>query len=62
MWVLTQSEFNELLKIALNDIKKNFSQANAANIFSGRSGQLVNANDDLFETSNFRLVTWLIVR
>lgn len=56
------SEFNELLKIALNDIKKNFSQANAANIFSGRSGQLVNANDDLFETSNFRLVTWLIVR
>ena len=56
------SEFNELLKIALNDIKKDFSQANAANIFSGRSGKLVNANDDLFETSNFRLVTWLIVR
>ncbi len=54
--------YDELLKSALLDIKNNFKQKNAGNLFAGRSGTLVDSNKDLFESSNFRLITWLIIK
>jgi hypothetical protein len=56
------SFYNELLKMALSEIKRNFQQRNTGNLFAGRSGTLVNFQDDFFESSNFKLVTWLVVK
>lgn len=56
------SFYDNLLKQALSEVKQNFQKRNTANLFSGRSGTLVSYNDDLFESSNFKLITWLIVK
>ena len=54
--------YDELLKKGLAEIKRNFQQRNTGNLFAGRSGTLVNFQEDLFESSNFKLITWLIVK
>lgn len=54
--------FDELLKQALSEIKGNFQRRNESNLFAGRSGTLVGSQDDLFESSNFTLITWLVVK
>lgn len=56
------SFYDELLKKGLAEIKRNFQQRNTGNLFAGRSGILVGFQDDLFESSNFKLVIWLIVK
>lgn len=56
------SFYDGLLKTALTEIKQNFQQRNSGNLFAGRSGTLVNFQDDLFESSNFRLITWLVIK
>lgn len=56
------SKYDGMLKSAIAEIKKNFQQRNEANLFAGRGGTLVDAKDDFFESSNFRLITWLVVR
>jgi len=56
------SFYDGLLKTALMEIKQNFQQRNTGNLFAGRSGALVNYQDDLFESSNFKLITWLVIK
>lgn len=56
------SYYDNLLKQALSEIKRNFQQRNTGNLFAGRSGTLVSYNDDLFESSNFKLITWLVIK
>lgn len=56
------SVYDELLKKALLEIKSNFQSRNESNLFAGRSGALVSTQDDLFESSNFKLITWLVIR
>lgn len=56
------SFYNDLLLKALSEIKRNFQQKNTGNLFSGRSGSLLNFNEDLFESSNFKLITWLVIK
>ena len=54
--------YDELLKKGLSEIKRNFQQRNTGNLFAGRSGTLLNFHEDLFESSNFKLITWLIIK
>jgi ERCC4-related helicase len=54
--------YDGLLKQALSEVKRNFQQRNTGNLFAGRSGTLLNFKEDLFESSNFKLITWLIVK
>ena len=54
--------YDDLLKQALSEIKRNFQQRNTGNLFTGRGGTLLNFQEDLFESSNFKLVTWLVVK
>lgn len=54
--------YDGLLKQALSEIKRNFQQRNTGNLFAGRSGTLLNFQEDLFESSNFKLITWLVVK
>jgi len=56
------SFYDELLKKGLSEIKRSFQQRNTRNLFAGRSGTLVNFQEDLFESSNFKLITWLVVK
>ena len=56
------SFYDELLKNGLAEIKRNFQQRNTGNLFAGRSGTLVGFQDDLFESSNFKLITWLVIK
>lgn len=54
--------YDNLLNQALVEIKRNFQQRNTGNLFSGRSGTLLNFQEDKFDSSNFKLVTWLIIK
>jgi hypothetical protein len=54
--------YDELLNQALSEIKRNFQQRNTSNLFSGRSGTLLNFQEDKFDSSNFKLITWLIIK
>jgi len=56
------SFYDGLLQTALSEIKQNFQQRNTGNLFAGRSGALVNYQEDLFESSNFKLITWLVIK
>jgi superfamily II DNA or RNA helicase len=56
------STYDELLKSALSEVKKNFKSRNESNLFTGRGGTLVGSHEDSFESENFRLITWLVVR
>jgi SNF2 family DNA or RNA helicase len=56
------SAYDELLKSALSEVKKNFQKRNESNLFTGRGGTLVSTHEETFESSNFRLITWLIVK
>ena len=54
--------YDDLLNQALSEIKRNFQQRNTGNLFAGRSGTLLNFKEDLFESSNFKLITWLVIK
>lgn len=56
------SFYDELMKKGLAEIKRNFQQRNTGNLFAGRSGTLVGFQEDLFESSNFKLITWLVIK
>lgn len=54
--------YNSLLSKSLEEIKNNFQRRNAGNLFSGRGGSLLNFQENIFDLSNFKLITWLIVK
>lgn len=54
--------YNELLNKSLEEVKSNFQRRNAGNLFSGRGGSLLNFQEQVFDSSNFKLITWLIVK
>lgn len=56
------SRYDGLLEGCLKEIRRSFETKNQANLFTGRSGSLVAANDELFELENFELITWLVIR
>lgn len=53
--------YTDLLDKSIADIKHSFGKRNQANLFTSRSGKLVAAKDELFDSENFTLVTWLVI-
>jgi SNF2 family DNA or RNA helicase len=54
--------YNSLLNRAVAAIKQQFERKNVANLFAGRGGRLLETNEQLGDTSDFELITWLIIR
>jgi len=53
--------YNELLNKSLEEVKSNFQRRNVGNLFSGRGGGLLDFQEKIFDSSNFKLITRLIV-
>jgi hypothetical protein len=43
-------------------IVAHFSRKNAANLFTGRSGKLVDASKAMNSNTDFELITWLVIK
>lgn len=56
------TRYDGLLENALSEIKQSFAKKNEANLFTGRGGSLVASDDETFNSDNFKLITWLVIR
>ena len=54
--------YSALLKTAVAAIAAQFSRKNAASLFAGRSGKLMDAAKTVKSSSDFELVTWLVIK
>ena len=54
--------YNDLLKHAVTAIAKQFSVKNIGQLLSGREGKLLNSQSAIKHTSDFELVTWLVIK
>lgn len=53
--------FSALLDKAVLAIAAQFSRKNAANLFSGRSGKLLDNAKTVNGNTDFELITWLVI-
>lgn len=56
------SAYSALLDKTIAAIVAQFSRKNAANLFSGRGGKLMDATKALKSNNDFELITWLIIK
>lgn len=56
------SVYSALLDKTVAAIVAQFSRKNAANLFTGRSGKLVDATKTVKSNSDFELITWLVIQ
>lgn len=56
------SAYSELLSVAVNSIASTFKKRTIANLMSGRGGVLVDADKQASQTTDFELLTWLIIQ
>ncbi len=54
--------YSALLDKAVAAIAAQFSRKNAANLFSGRAGKLMDATKTVKNNNDFELITWLVVK
>lgn len=54
--------YSTLLDKAVAAIKSQFSKKNASNLLSGRSGKLLDAKKTIQPTTDFELITWLVIK
>jgi hypothetical protein len=55
------STYTELLKVAVESIESTFKKRAISNLMSGRNGVLVDESKQAKETTDFELVTWLVI-
>ena len=56
------STYSALLDQAVAAIVTQFARKNAANLFTGRGGKLLDANKAVKNSSDFELITWLVIQ
>ncbi len=56
------SAYSALLDNAVAAIVAQFSRKNAANLFTGRGGKLMDATKAVKSNSDFELITWLVIK
>jgi SNF2 family DNA or RNA helicase len=56
------STYTTLLDKAVAAIAAQFAKKNAANLFTGRGGKLLDASKAVKNTNDFELVTWLVIQ
>ena len=56
------SAYSALLDKAVAAIVAQFSRKNAANLFTGRGGKLIDAAKTVKSTTDFDLITWLVIK
>ncbi len=56
------SAYSALLDKAVAAIVSQFSRKNAANLFAGRGGKLMDAGKAVKSNSDFELITWLVIQ
>jgi hypothetical protein len=54
--------YSALLDKAVAAIVAQFSRKNAANLFAGRGGKLMDATQAVKSNGDFELITWLIIK
>ena len=54
--------YSALLDQAVTAIAEQFSRKNAANLFSGRGGKLIDNSKAVKATGGFDLITWLVIK
>lgn len=54
--------YSELLRKAVESIVHTFKKRALSGLLSGRSGVLVEANKQVTSTSDFQLITWLVIK
>jgi hypothetical protein len=56
------SRYSGLLEKTVAAIAAQFGRKNAGNLFSGRGGKLLDANQTVKATTDFDLITWLVIK
>ncbi len=56
------SRYSALLDSAVAAIAAQFGRKNAGNLFAGRSGKLISAQSAVKATTDFDLITWLVIK
>ncbi|MEC5212501.1 SNF2 family DNA or RNA helicase [Polaromonas sp. CG_9.5] len=56
------SAYSALLEKAIEAIVAQFSRKNAANLFTGRGGKLMDATKAVKSNGDFELITWLVIK
>ena len=56
------TRYSDLLDKAVASIAGTFRQRNAANLVNGRGGKLVSSQKQVTSTTDFDLITWLVIR
>lgn len=56
------SAYSALLDQAIAAIVAQFARKNAANLFTGRSGRLIDATKAVKTNNDFELITWLVIK
>ena len=56
------SAYSALLDQAIAAIAAQFSRKNAANLFTGRGGKLMDSSKTVKNSADFELITWLVIK
>ena len=56
------SAYSALLDNAVAAIVAQFARKNAANLFTGRGGKLLDATKAVKSNDDFELITWLVIK
>ena len=56
------SAYSALLDNAVAAIVAQFARKNAANLFTGRGGMLLDATKAVKSNDDFELITWLVIK
>lgn len=56
------SRYSDLLDQAVKAIVAQFANKNIANLFSGRGGKLISAAKQVKSSTDFDLITWLVIK
>ena len=55
------SQYNQLMNKAIKAIVSTFKKRNIDNLLSGRGGRLISEQQQIKDTTDFELITWLII-
>jgi hypothetical protein len=58
----SMGQYTQLLDKTVQAIVDQFAKKNAANLFAGRGGKLMDSSKTVQNTSDFELITWLVIQ
>jgi SNF2 family DNA or RNA helicase len=58
----SMGQYTQLLEKTVQAIVDQFAKKNAANLFAGRGGKLMDSSKTVQNTSDFELITWLVIQ